>query len=186
MGHESNNRKMIAHDDSNAALLALAQRRELHRVIIALLRVGEIKAVYEGPSDPDLRLEVHHYKFYKPHTEHQKDAALSPEALQAYRAYSDEMTTASLNMLCDAVERLWAAYEEVLLPEHECDVPDWPAVIEQIKAVDAASNHVLDVFQDEVLPNLESLRQYGHVRGKELATLESALEIVSAPPPSEG
>src|SRR5262249_22962720 len=103
---EPANRKLSTDQDTHAAIVALAQTREMHRVFLTLLRVGKLRAVYEGPDDPSARTCVEHYKFYHPDTEDQQAAALSPEELQSYRAYDDAMMATSLEILCDAAERL--------------------------------------------------------------------------------
>jgi hypothetical protein len=178
---EPTHRQTVTDEDTKAALLALTQTREIHRVLITLLRVGEIRAVYEGAADPSARRCVEHYKFYKPDTEHQEAAALSPEELQSYRAYDDAMTATSLQTLCETAERLRQAHTDVRLPEHECDVADWPAVIKQIGTIDDACDDLTSTFIDEFLPHLEALRQLAHVRFRKVTLLDTAVAMAAAP-----
>jgi hypothetical protein len=178
--NESTNRKIVRDNDSDAAIQALAQSRELQRTLIGLLRTGEITALYDGPDDPKSRIDVDHYKFYTPHPEEKKHAALSPEALQSsYGAYDDAMMAMSLDMLRDATERLSQAHANLRLPQYETDSADWSAISDEVRGVDDAFNHAFDIFADEVLPNLVALCSLASARRKELATLEAALGATS-------
>jgi hypothetical protein len=172
-------------DETEAAIQALAQTRDIHRALIALLRVGEIRARYEGPNDPRERGQVKHYRFY-PHTPgDQHGVALTPEDLRRYVVYDPQMMDTSLHALADAVEELHHAHVDIRLPEHESDVADWAAITEQVHAMDAAYNEVVDLLQHEIVPNLEALSHLAHTRRDELTMLAAALEGTSPVSPSE-
>jgi hypothetical protein len=173
------NRRTSPDEDTQAAILALAHTRETQRVLMTLLRVGETRAVYEGPSDPAARRRVEHYKFYTPQPDQQR-AALSADELQSYRAYDHGMMAASLQSLCDATERLRQAHADVQLSEHEYDIVDWSAGRQQIGAIEAACDDVLSLFNDEFLPHLEALSQLAELRCREMTLLDTAISMPTA------
>ncbi len=184
MDQEPTIRKVATDSEREAAIWALTNSRELHRVLIGLLRTGAIKAVYEGPHDSEsARLEVDRYKFFAPDSP--SATALSPETLRSYGCYNDGMMRASLRMLRDAVKRLCQAHAHVQWPMHESDVADWSATADRARGVDEAFNHAFDIFADEVLPNLMALLTFTRLQRDQVASLEHALGVVKPTPPSE-
>lgn len=136
----------------------------------------------EGPSDPHSRMHVDHYKFYKPDLEEQEKVALSLEEVRQYRAYDAAVMEITLRTLGEVVEELHRAYADIRLPEHECDVADWPAVMKPIGVIDNTCDDLSSTFSDEFLPHLEALWQLAHLRCRELAVLETADTIDSVAP----